>query len=456
VTDAATGNPVAEYRYYADNRRAEKRVFSETAPGVLDDATAFFWDGWRCCEEQDVGTGETETTYVWSPVYVDELVQFERTAAHELGAGRFWVHQDARADVVAITDAAGSVVERRFYDDFGRLLDAQKEPTTESVTGLEYGFQGRRLDAETGLVYFRNRYYDPGTGRFLQRDPVWDAGNVGGWYTFVGNGPWSGLDPLGLDEAWRDYEAGGGVVTVTMRYALVGAVPRGGAFDDPRNEIEPAGDEGLSHVRSLFIEAARILTESSPTFVDPCTGEEFTVRFQIDVRKGSVAAGYRTVFVYQQPNEMSERHFTQRERFFDKDAGISDVLHEFGHAMYIVSHEASGLMASGGGMGGRSKDAWRLHQSHYRWLAWIASAPDDEARRARLAALTIAQLETRKSLGTNCPANAVDRDVLRRINREAADRGGTYRGVSVNAYYQLYMHMDYNPLEGVAAEAGGR
>jgi len=197
VTDAATGNPVAEYRYYADNRRAEKRVFSETAPGVLQEATAFFWDGWRCCEEQDVGTGQTEVSYVWSPVYVDELVQFERTAAHELGAGRFWVHQDARADVVAVTDAAGSVVERRFYDDFGRLLDAQKEPTTESVTGLEYGFQGRRLDAETGLVYFRNRYYDPGTGRFLQRDPVWDASNVGGWYTFVGNGPWDGLDPTG-------------------------------------------------------------------------------------------------------------------------------------------------------------------------------------------------------------------------------------------------------------------
>jgi len=102
-----------------------------------------------------------------------------------------------------VTDAAGSVVERRFYDDFGRLLDAQKEPATESVTGLEYGFQGRRLDAETGLVYFRNRYYDPGTGRFVQRDPVWDAGNVGGWYTFVGNRPISDNDPHGLRRGRR-------------------------------------------------------------------------------------------------------------------------------------------------------------------------------------------------------------------------------------------------------------
>ena len=48
-----------------------------------------------------------------------------------------------------------------------------------------------------GWLYFRARMYDPETGRFLSRDPVWDAGNVGGWYTFVGNGPVSGRDPFG-------------------------------------------------------------------------------------------------------------------------------------------------------------------------------------------------------------------------------------------------------------------
>lgn len=69
-----------------------------------------------------------------------------------------------------------------------------------SVVGLKYGFQGRSLDAETGLVYFRARYYDPNTGRFVQRDPVWDAGSVGNLYSFVGNGPLSRCDPFGTDE----------------------------------------------------------------------------------------------------------------------------------------------------------------------------------------------------------------------------------------------------------------
>ncbi|MBI2927016.1 MAG: RHS repeat-associated core domain-containing protein [Verrucomicrobia bacterium] len=63
-----------------------------------------------------------------------------------------------------------------------------------------YRFHGARYDPETGFCYFRNRYYDPQNGRFLQRDPVWDARNVGGQYTFAGNRPTSGFDALGLDE----------------------------------------------------------------------------------------------------------------------------------------------------------------------------------------------------------------------------------------------------------------
>jgi RHS repeat-associated protein len=33
-------------------------------------------------------------------------------------------------------------------------------------------FQGQRLDEETGLYYFKSRYYDPETGRFITRDPA--------------------------------------------------------------------------------------------------------------------------------------------------------------------------------------------------------------------------------------------------------------------------------------------
>jgi RHS repeat-associated protein len=106
--------------------------------------------------------------------------------------------------VVAVTDASGAVIERRFYDDFGNAFDESKLPVLTSAVGNPYGFQGRRLDSETGLYYFRNRYYSTETGRFLQRDPVWDAGNFGGQYSFAWNGPISRGDAWGLQGVDRD------------------------------------------------------------------------------------------------------------------------------------------------------------------------------------------------------------------------------------------------------------
>jgi RHS repeat-associated protein len=65
------------------------------------------------------------------------------------------------------------------------------------LTKNPYLFQGQRLDEETGLYYFKNRYYDPVHGRFISRDPegMVDGPNL---YAFVNNNPVNFVDPLGL------------------------------------------------------------------------------------------------------------------------------------------------------------------------------------------------------------------------------------------------------------------
>ncbi len=60
-------------------------------------------------------------------------------------------------------------------------------------------FTGRQLDSETGLYYYRSRYYAPQAGRFTTADPI---GLLGGpnLYVYVNNNPVNWIDPWGLKE----------------------------------------------------------------------------------------------------------------------------------------------------------------------------------------------------------------------------------------------------------------
>jgi len=44
-------------------------------------------------------------------------------------------------------------------------------------------FTARRYDIETGLYYYRARYYNPYIGRFLQKDPAYSSMNL---YAYCG------------------------------------------------------------------------------------------------------------------------------------------------------------------------------------------------------------------------------------------------------------------------------
>jgi RHS repeat-associated protein len=76
------------------------------------------------------------------------------------------------------------------YDSFGKL--------TASTGSLVNPFQytARESDSETGLYYYRARYYDSSTGRFLSEDPIGlEGGN--NFYRYAQNSPLNWIDPSG-------------------------------------------------------------------------------------------------------------------------------------------------------------------------------------------------------------------------------------------------------------------
>jgi len=54
------------------------------------------------------------------------------------------------------------------------------------------------VNSKTSLYYYRARYYDPQTGRFVNEDPIRYAGGGINFYSYGLNNPMSLIDPMGL------------------------------------------------------------------------------------------------------------------------------------------------------------------------------------------------------------------------------------------------------------------
>jgi RHS repeat-associated protein len=70
--------------------------------------------------------------------------------------------------------------------------------TTNGNINQPYTYTSREYDAETGMYFYRARYYDPKAGRFVTKDPIGFVGGDVNLYGYVLNNPVRGVDPLGL------------------------------------------------------------------------------------------------------------------------------------------------------------------------------------------------------------------------------------------------------------------
>jgi RHS repeat-associated protein len=183
LASLSTLNTSASFQYDPLGRRTQKMVNGN--------ATDFAYDGLNPVQELSSTAG---VATLLTGLGIDEYLM--RTDSG--GRGSFL--SDALGSAMAIVDDTGTVQTQYTYGPFGSTT------VTGQSNSNPFQYTGREID-ETGLYYYRARYYMPELSRFISEDP---AGLISGsnFYPYALNRPLNFSDPFGLAPQCPDCPGG--------------------------------------------------------------------------------------------------------------------------------------------------------------------------------------------------------------------------------------------------------
>lgn len=167
--------------------------------------------------------------------------------AVELNSKPYAPIHDLNGNVIALSDTNGKLLENYRYSAFGeeQLFDTDGRQQTTATN--PWRFSSKRTDAESGLVYFGRRYYDPSLGRWTTQDPLGiEAGpNL---YAYVSNCPLTHFDMYGLYDCsnWFGFEDSNSLTSIlqesSQNYLQINEGFNNGLYAGVQNPLCPIKD----------------------------------------------------------------------------------------------------------------------------------------------------------------------------------------------------------------------
>lgn len=186
----------SEFVYDGFGRRRIRKEFTWNGAWSLTNEVRYIYDGLLAIQERDSSNVVT-VTYTRGTDFSGGMQGgggIGGLLARNAGGTDAFYQADGNGNITALIDLSQNVVARYAYDAFGNVLSM----SGSLASANPYRFSTKETHANSGLLYFGYRYYNAGFQRWINRDPIGEAGGLN-LYQFVGNDVLNAIDPFGWD-----------------------------------------------------------------------------------------------------------------------------------------------------------------------------------------------------------------------------------------------------------------
>ncbi|HEY9684990.1 MAG TPA: RHS repeat-associated core domain-containing protein [Oculatellaceae cyanobacterium] len=147
------------------------------------------------------------------------------TTGQTLSGTSYFYNKDVLGSIREMTDSSANIQAQSNYDPFGRVSQLQ------GAQFSDFQYAGYYLHRPSGLALTLARAYSSSFGRWINRDPIGEAGGVN-MYTYALNEPMSISDPSGLAPPPLSTPYAGEIVPLPNLLKRLGLDPDSGALND--------------------------------------------------------------------------------------------------------------------------------------------------------------------------------------------------------------------------------